>query len=80
MPLDRQRTNDNAVIDFSIKQLALLFRLDPKGVTYYVSNKVLQGDTSQIIGFIEIMSLKKFTVCPHAILLMKIPNCAFARE
>ena len=46
MPLDRQRTNDNAVIDFSIKQLALLFRLDPKGVTYYVSNKVLQGDTS----------------------------------
>ena len=43
-PVDNQRANHNASIDFTEKQLGFLFRIDPNGVIYYVKNKSLADD------------------------------------
>ena len=44
VPVDYQRANHNASIDFTEKQLGFLFRIDPNGVIYYVKNKRLADD------------------------------------
>ena len=46
LPIDTERSNYNASIDFTEKQLGFLFRLDPNGVIYYVKNKNLGEGTS----------------------------------
>jgi len=45
-PVDKQRAIHNNSIDFTVKQLGFLFRIDPDGVIYYVKNKRLEGDAS----------------------------------
>ena len=44
LPVNYQRANHNASIDFTEKQLGFLFRIDPNGVIYYVKNKILDDD------------------------------------
>ena len=46
LPVDNQRAIHNASIDFSKRQLGLLFRIDPNGVIYYVKNKILGDNTT----------------------------------
>lgn len=46
LPIDYERSNHNASIDFTEKQLGFLFRIDPNGVIYYVKNKNLGKNMS----------------------------------
>lgn len=46
LPFDSERAHQNDLIDFSIKQLGFLFRIDPNGVIYYVMNKYLGESAS----------------------------------
>ena len=46
LPVDNNRANHNATIDFSTKQLGFLFKIDPNGVIYYVMNKQIEGETT----------------------------------